>query len=69
MPCERRPIPKNRGGARSDRTDTGRLPAETAIFSSQRSRTGSVLDMTVTAPLGSQLGIRNKSNLYSIIYS
>ena len=29
MPCERRPIPENRGGARSDRTDTGRLPAET----------------------------------------
>ena len=27
MLCERRPIPKNRGGARSDRADTCRLPA------------------------------------------
>ena len=38
MPYERRPIPKNRGGARSDRADTGRLPGENAIFSSHRSR-------------------------------
>ena len=45
VPCERRPIPKNRGGARSDRVDTGRLPGENALFSSQRSRAGSVLDM------------------------
>ena len=32
-------------GARSDRADTGRLPGENALFSSQRSRAGSVLDM------------------------
>ena len=45
MPCERRPIPKNRGGARSDRADSGRHPGENALFSSQRGLAGSVLDM------------------------
>ena len=45
MPCERRPIPKNRGGARSDRADSSRHPGENALLSSQRGRAGSVLDM------------------------
>ena len=44
-PCERRPIPKNHGGARSDRADSGRHPGENALFSSQRGRPASVLDM------------------------
>ena len=44
VPCERRPTLKNRGGARSDRADTGRLPDENARRS-QRSRAGSVMDM------------------------
>ena len=52
MPCKRRSIPKNRGGARSDRADSGRHPGENALLSSQRGRAGSVLDMIVTAPLG-----------------
>ena len=45
VPCERRPIPKNHGGARNDRADTDHLPGENALFSSQRSRADSVLDI------------------------
>ena len=37
--------PKNCGGARSDRAHTGRLPGENALFSSQRSRAVTILDM------------------------
>ena len=48
VPCERRPIPKNRGGARSDRADTGRLPGE-------NEKSGGLRFGYVTAPLPSPI--------------